>query len=424
MKILLAGMAAALCLAACPDPVMDDIAPGDVVAGPSDTAFWFGEIYGLIDDNGNPARRSYVCDAINIKWSVNLHPQAGAENEAADTAFLLDMIDAAHKEAGSETSFGKSAYATGRIIDINTVLRTLDALCPPGGRFVAIALGSGEAAWSADGTKWTTTVLPGARNWECLAYGNGTFVALAQRNAKVAWSVNGGSSWREADLPLDRTWRSVAYGDGKFIAVAGDTSNASWSANGVNWTDITLPRSAGWRGLAYGQFLPKGFVVVDGSYAHALWSENGLDWNEADLPSRESWYSVAYGTGIYIAMTSDSVKTARSTDGGKTWLPAGDLPSGMRGCSAAYGNDRFVAVSGSNSNKAAWSADGLSWTQVQLPQRGLWSGIAYGNGVFVAMALSDRSVMHSTDGTSWTVDVNALPDLPRTARWQSIVFGK
>jgi hypothetical protein len=289
---------------------------------------------------------------------------------------------------------------------------------------VAIALGSGEAAWSADGTNWTTTILPGARNWECLAYGNGTFVALAQRNAKVAWSVNGGSSWREADLPLDRTWRSAAYGDGKFIAVAGDTSRASWSANGVNWTDITLPRSAGWRGLAYGQFRPhKRFVVVDGSYAHALWSENGLDWNEADLPSGENWHSVVYGNGIYLAMTSNSAKTARSIDGGKKWLPAGDLPSGMRGCSAAYGDGRFAAVSGGDSDKAAWSADGLSWTQVTLQQSGQWSGIAYGNGVFVAMALSG-SIMRSTNGDSWTVDADALPDLPRTSRWQSIAFGK
>jgi hypothetical protein len=429
MRILLTGMAAALWLAACPDPVMDDIHDDtvldDVVTVElSDTGFWFGDIYDHIDNQGSEAKRAYVCKAINGKWGTSLRSEPGTEDSAADCAFLLAMIDEANEAKGGKTDFGSSAYATGRIVDVNTVLKTLDTLYVPDGRFVAIALGSSEAAWSLDGKTWTKTILPGDRNWQCAAYGNGTFVAFAQRNAKVAWSVNGGGSWRESDLPLDRRWRSVVYGDSKFVAFAENTSRASYSVNGINWTDITLPISAEWRGLAYGQFRPnKRFVVVAQSYGHALWSADGLTWTEADMPDG-AWYSLAYGDGTYLASDSGS-KTARSVDGGNTWSPAGELPSGMRGCSIVYGGDRFVAVSSGDDKKAAYSTDkGVSWTAVPLPDSG-WNSIAYGNGVFVAIGLGSGNIMYSEDADSWTVENEALPEQTGIlSPWQSIVFGQ
>ena len=455
---ILAGMAAALCLAACPDPVMDDsppLAPGPA-AGPSDTAFWFGEIYNLIDDSGSPARRSYIRAAVNAKWDVNLQPEEpGEESGAADCAFLLNIIDQANRAKGGRTAFGASAYATDRIVDVNTVLRTLDALYAPEGRFLALALGSGEAAWSADGVVWTKTLLPGERNWQCAAYGNGAFVALAKNNAKVAWSINGGVSWREADLPLGRPWTSVVYGRDKFVAFAENTSRASWSANGINWTDITLPRSAEWHALAWGALGgavggdgggKEWFVALARSYGRAAWSVDGLTWTDATMPSAADWYSLAYGDGVFLALDYESNKTAKSTDGGKTWSFAGDLPSGMKHCGIAFGRvstdgliakGMFVAVPDVDGNKAAWSRNGDTWNELTLPASGRWNGVAFGKGRFAAgrfaaLALVDGDVLYSlgdtydtSDAASWKVADGALPDLSgKTAsRWQAVIFG-
>lgn len=440
-------MAAALCLAACPDPAMDD-APFDngPVADLSDTAFWFGEIYKLIDDGGSPARRSYVCDSINAKWEVSLQPEPGTGSRTADCAFLLNKIDEANLAKGGKTAFGASAYATDRLVDVNTVLRTLDALYAPEGRFLALALGSGEAAWSADGAAWTKTVLPGERNWQCAAYGNGAFVAFAQRNAKVAWSINGGDSWREADLPLDRAWTSVVYGKDKFVAFAANTSRASWSANGINWTDITLPISAEWHALAWsalgGNVGGDGggkewFVALARSYGRALYSTDGLTWTESAMPEAADWYSLAYGNGVFLALDYGSGRTARSTDGGKTWKFAGNLPSGMKRCNVAFGRvsadgliarGMFVAVSdvGGNS-KASWSKDGDTWNELTLPAN-RWNGLAFGKGRFVAFALLDGNILYSSgdasESVSWAVENGALPALPgATKRWQTVIFG-
>ena len=85
-----------------------------------------------------------------------------------------------------------------------------------------------------------------------------------------------------------------------------------------------------------------------------------------------------------------------------------ELPSSYIWNSVAYGGGKFVAVAG-NSNAAAYSTDGFSWTETTLPSSLNWRSVAYGNGRFVAIANNSRSIVYSSDGISWTLEQNALP---------------
>lgn len=68
----------------------------------------------------------------------------------------------------------------------------------------------------------------------------------------------------------------------------------------------------------------------------------------------------------------------------------------------AYGAGKFVALN-YNSNIAAYSTDGINWTQTTLPVSGPWSSICYGAGKFVASRMGEyKSVIYSTDGITWT----------------------
>ena len=68
----------------------------------------------------------------------------------------------------------------------------------------------------------------------------------------------------------------------------------------------------------------------------------------------------------------------------------------------AYGNGVFVAVGG-----VPWkstilvSRDGLNWTRVSYDAQSPLNGIAYENGLFVAVGL-DETILTSPDGYSWT----------------------
>lgn len=91
--------------------------------------------------------------------------------------------------------------------------------------------------------------------------------------------------------------------------------------------------------------------------------------------------------------------------------------------SLAYGNGIFVAVA---SGGTAWatSPDGITWTQ-QVGLNASFNSVAYGNGLFVAVAGGLTSVNSptttaaiSSDGVFWKYST-----LPVSANWNSITYG-
>jgi len=147
-------------------------------------------------------------------------------------------------------------------------------------------------------------------------------------------------------------------------------------------------------------------AVADSTNKAACSSDGGATWTAATLPSSADWARLAYGNGKFVAVAYGTNKAAFSSDGGATWTAA-TLPNQGRGeYSLAYGGGKFVAVLWSDSSpsfRIACSPDGVNWTEV-------WSGsrrydvIVYGSGKFVAIAFSDGSGnnLYSSDGVTWT----------------------
>jgi hypothetical protein len=86
------------------------------------------------------------------------------------------------------------------------------------------------------------------------------------------------------------------------------------------------------------------------------------------------------------------------------WFPRDSpLPADARIRDVAYGNDRFVAVAYAD-GRAITSPDGLTWELQATGTTGTTkklAGIAYGNGVFVAVGNSGH-IRTTTDGVDWT----------------------
>ena len=77
-------------------------------------------------------------------------------------------------------------------------------------------------------------------------------------------------------------------------------------------------------------------------------------------------------------------------------------------------NGRFVSVT---SNDQIYSPDGLTWNRVASPLPGFWSGVTYGNGVFVMVGVDSQA--YSTDnGLSWTNVAS-----PLTGSWIGVTYG-
>ncbi len=136
------------------------------------------------------------------------------------------------------------------------------------------------------------------------------------------------------------------------------------------------------------------YFVVDDSY---LGKTN--EWTEGTISdTNRDWYSVCYGNDKFVAVASNTNVFAYSTDG-ITWKE-GNLPVNAEWSSICYGNGKFVAVG--SSNVFAYSTDGINWTNSVISDTSRsWYSVCYGNGKYVAVA-SNSIFAYSTDGITWT----------------------
>ncbi len=88
--------------------------------------------------------------------------------------------------------------------------------------------------------------------------------------------------------------------------------------------------------------------------------------------------------------------TSRTSAANNQWL------------SVAYGNGLWVAVASTGTgNRVMTSPDGITWTIRTSAADNQWNSVAYGNGLFVAVA-GGNQVMTSPDGINWTIRTTPL----------------
>ena len=103
------------------------------------------------------------------------------------------------------------------------VTATIEAIPSEGNQFVAWQE-NGETV--SDNAEYTFTVS-----------GNRDLAAVFEEIGKYI----PGADWWETTLPSSAYWKSVAYGDGKFVALAYvGGGKAAYSTDGVNWAAATI----------------------------------------------------------------------------------------------------------------------------------------------------------------------------------------
>ena len=370
-------------------------------------------------------------------------------------------------------------------------------------RYVAIADNAAMAAYSLDGITWIKSNLPAIAEWTSVRYAQGLFYATASDN--LAATSEDGSLWTLRDvpytsvditltkkdindnysastLPATGTWTDVIYDGTQYVAIgynasAGGTPLTAHSTDGSTWTAGTLPQSgSNWEYTAVAYNGTNQYVAIiggNGGTNDIATSTDGQTFiNVANaMASNSLWRDLIWGAGKYVALKGDAGSVNTSTDGtswtnytisggssenseiaygdvggtgyfvivsgyatgsqiasystdGQTWTSGSNLPSSDVWSSVAYGNELFVAVAGNASTtttKAAWSADGgATWTAATMPGAAAnWYKIVYGGGAFTAFAYNSTRTAYSEDGATW-VEGNALT---QTANWTAAVYG-
>ena len=226
-------------------------------------------------------------------------------------------------------------------------------------RFVAIAKGTDEAAYSLDGINWTTVTLPFVENWVDIEYGEGRFVVIAENSTTVIQSADG-ITWTSSNMPNDAIgdsasaeWQAITYGKGKFVAVAGNDGTVGHSTDGTSWTfnagfvDTDNIQVAG---LAYGNNRYLALLQTGETY----YSFDGSTWTQGtDVPTQDGstimkWNDMKFAEGVFFAICDADNQ-----------IVGGEL-------------------SGNDTNFAATTEDGLLWTSRTLEESLPYYGIGFG----------------------------------------------
>ena len=277
-----------------------------------------------------------------------------------------------------------------------------------GGRYVAVNTDNNNGAYSNDGETWATTALPAAPNgYSSVAAGlidDGSsllkiprFVAVSPNSSVAAYSEDG-ISWTSTTLPETADWTSVTFGEGKFVAVATDTTTVAVSNDGEVWDITSTLTRTGANDVAYGK--GRWVVVFDnsGSGDGVNYSSNALGiWSSPDngdqqMPTGANWVSVTWGQGAFVAVAADTNTGAISIDG-VNWSamtvgsPDSTDPAGYN--KVRYGQGLFMATLEDTTagitgySYIAKSEDGLFWEFEGIPDNGNtvngFNAIAFGN---------------------------------------------
>lgn len=248
--------------------------------------------------------------------------------------------------------------------------------------------------------------------WKSVAFGNNVFIAVANN---IVNSSNTGTSWDTGTIPAGN-WSAVAYGNGRFVAVSSDGKSAyGTTANSFTLTSIPF---ATYSAIVYGDAVDTWVAVADGGTKAAYSTDNGTTWTAATLPEGADWTSVAYGNGKFVAVAasdSTATQTAYSADG-ITWS-SGSWIGGSK--VVKFGNGRFVALGGAGTTVSQYSFDGINWYTGTLPGASAnWNTLAYGHGVFVAIATGTNRTALSSDGLYWT-----STSAGAVSTWSTATFG-
>jgi hypothetical protein len=345
------------------------------------------------------------------------------------------------------------------------------------GLFVAVAgNGINRVMISTDGITWTARTAAEANAWKSVTYGNGLFVAVATSGTNRVMTSPDGITWTGRTAAEANSWQSITYGNGMFVAVASNgTNQVMTSPDGITWTARMVAGVNNWIAVTYGNGL---FVSIDNNgLKKVMVSTDGINWIYNNISQSGNWYSIIYAKGrfvvggnsvcmysssftysytytvnqsdgtnyidgraiVSIPSTTDLVGNVLATPTTDTFVidttgPLVDLlysrnPSGtgVNTITALYSESIATAPTISinqpgttDITNQAMVTPASVWTARTAASASGWLSVTYGNGLFVAVAISGTNkVMTSPDGITWTLRTSVIDG----AQPQSVTYG-
>jgi hypothetical protein len=341
-------------------------------------------------------------------------------------ALAWSPVSTAARTGGTDMVFGGSLFvAVGPLGMILTSTNGLDWVERESGttgalfsvaygdeRYVAVGAepgGTGLILTSTDAMQWQLQLVD--QSLEDVTFGDGGFVIVGGNFGGDGVSLTSGDGLYFESAPegngLNSRVHGVACGNGVCVAVGVGVYVSE--DGGLTWTNV----NTGPLEPMYSFARLKDTVVGVGANGTILTTTNGVDWADQQVRPDATWLGLAAGERGFVAV-GNKAALAFSPDGHSWTSLEGIIAGHFR--RVAYGGGVYVAVAGDSPSPAygffLTSTNGLDWEERRpFGQTYFNNSIAYGAGRFVAGGYDGR-IYVSTDGTSWSprqTGVNGSP---------------
>lgn len=274
---------------------------------------------------------------------------------------------------------------------------------------------------------------PASGNYKSIAYGNRKFMAVGESGNLGAMSLDGAGSWTQLTLPTSAFWTSVTYGNRYWIITSQAGTGISGSkvlytnSDGDSWQTTYLPSISAWTSTCYGNGT---FVAI--SSGATYWNLTPTVVTSAGLGAKftvsnlGTMFKVVIndgGTGVgnggYGEL--DTLKILGTQVGGAT--PANDISitvTSVSGGVITAITAAGISPGGGNAAPAYSTNQGATWQSGSGLTNIGWVDVVHGNGKFVTVARGTQTSAYSLDGITWVVLATALPI---STTWSSVTFG-
>jgi hypothetical protein len=237
--------------------------------------------------------------------------------------------------------------------------------------YILAVTGANTIALTQTGIIWSNVTTPFLASGVVQA--NNNIVIYQSGSNRSAYSSNNGSTWTTANnINTTLSLKSSAYGNGTIIITRSETTSNNFIKStdfGLTWANSNIGANTfGYWNIAYGnnKFLATNIAA---NTVGKLSSDNGTTWSNVTLPSSYLWRQFAYGNGKWVGVSEYTGSTYRGA--------------------ATVSTD-----------------DGTTWSTPTLLGNVRWSGVAYASGTFIISNADDGNVRSSTDGITWSANIN------------------
>ena len=172
------------------------------------------------------------------------------------------------------------------------------------------------------GLNWSAVTAPTSENWRSIAYSPvlGMWVAVAYGSNNAAYSTDG-TNWSSTNMggATDNFWTDVIWGYDRFVAISRKTDSTrcevAISQDGIEWYDATM-ETGDWREVGYSQGL---FVTYDYGSDIVAMSEDGYTWRSKVVSGIGNWSCTAGGSGnnanVFPALSDSETQSVKVQHG-------------------------------------------------------------------------------------------------------------